>query len=340
MKRIIRRILPSYRAAAQTDGRLDLMESRITVTLLKRIKDLDYKYEYLFWLTQQLVGEKDLDTKKRIFLDLPKAVGTLRDIQLAESFLLQRIKKHTDDLDIRFFLMGGTALGAIRHKGFIPWDDDVDIGMLNDDCEKLIQRVNENDKLISILRYYDYNGCSMIKVKFVFSENFYIDIFPFDRVRLDSSKINDYKTELWSLTQNYTKEIAKRIETNDSLEPFIRPIFLPNLDSYAKNYYKEIMDELKCFNGEDIYIHESAINGYDFLSSREIWRQEEVFPFMIDEVEFEGIKYDMIKDYREKLETFLGDIWSFPQNLRAIHSAEFDAKIEEDIEHLRFLRII
>lgn len=58
-----------------------------------------------------------------------------------------------EENDINYHLTGGTALGAVRHKGFIPWDDDIDIDVARKDYDKLINLINEKYKD----KYYIHN---------------------------------------------------------------------------------------------------------------------------------------------------------------------------------------
>lgn len=53
--------------------------------------------------------------------------------------MLEYLKVICKENAIEWFLIGGSAIGAVRHKGFIPWDDDIDLGMKRKDFEKFIE---------------------------------------------------------------------------------------------------------------------------------------------------------------------------------------------------------
>ena len=67
----------------------------------------------------------------------------LRKLQLAELEVFKDFIKICDENGLSYFLFAGCAIGVERHKGFIPWDDDIDIGMLRDDYEKVLKIYRE-----------------------------------------------------------------------------------------------------------------------------------------------------------------------------------------------------
>ncbi|RDU66083.1 hypothetical protein CQA53_04580 [Helicobacter didelphidarum] len=61
--------------------------------------------------------------------------------------MAKAFKKVCDKHKLKYFLYGGSLLGAVRHLGFIPWDDDMDFGMLREDYDKLIELYKQNPKI-------------------------------------------------------------------------------------------------------------------------------------------------------------------------------------------------
>ena len=61
----------------------------------------------------------------------------LKQLQNVEVDMLEIFVRICEKYDIKYFAIYGTAIGCIRHQGFIPWDDDIDVGMLWEDYKKL-----------------------------------------------------------------------------------------------------------------------------------------------------------------------------------------------------------
>ena len=66
-----------------------------------------------------------------------KTLEQLHKIQLE---ILDEFIRICDKHNLEYYLVGGTLLGAIRHKGFIPWDDDIDVAMMRKDYDQFIKR--------------------------------------------------------------------------------------------------------------------------------------------------------------------------------------------------------
>ena len=125
-----------------------------------------------------------------------KNLKKLKETELEILIELDRIcKKH----NIKYSLTGGTLLGAIRHNGFIPWDDDIDIDMTRKDYNKFreIQKTELDSKRFYLDCIETKENCGMLYAKLkrkdsIYIEsssnrdekeqNIWIDIFPIDNI--------------------------------------------------------------------------------------------------------------------------------------------------------------
>lgn len=133
---------------------------------------------------------KDFQTKRLL---------SLRELQLLQLDTMKHIHAVCVQEGINYYMIGGTLLGAIRHHGFIPWDDDIDIAMLRCDYERFKRVFNAHFSADSyFLQSYDTDrdfrpAMLRVCIKGTYQDlrseahlknckNTYIDIFPLDNV--------------------------------------------------------------------------------------------------------------------------------------------------------------
>ncbi|MCL1864046.1 MAG: LicD family protein [Defluviitaleaceae bacterium] len=132
----------------------------------------------------------------------------LRKLQMIELDILKEVDRVCRKHDINYFLIYGTLLGAVRHKGFIPWDDDLDIGFLRKDYEKFCKIFqHEADTCKYFIQtwktdkhyYWNYGKIRRLDTEYIrlgqehmkYVTGIYIDIFPFDYLPLSNKASDD-----------------------------------------------------------------------------------------------------------------------------------------------------
>lgn len=156
----------------------------------------------------------------------------MRELSLDESRkimidMLEEIDEYCRNNNIQYFLTGGTLLGAIRHNGFIPWDDDIDIALKRNDYEKLINDFKSSSGNVEILCYknkknYIWPAAKVVNNKTVLIENgiekakigIFLDMFPLDYINGDYEFAKSFvrKVLMWKniLTLKYLKISNRR----------------------------------------------------------------------------------------------------------------------------------
>lgn len=126
-------------------------------------------------IAEQLKDLRNLMIYNHPIEGVHRAVGKLRLLQEGDMAFLKLFARKTESIGVQFWLDYGTLLGAVRHKGFVPWDDDLDISMTRVDFEKLLENI---DTLFPSDEGFETNLWAFLQIR-VKGTPLQIDVYPY-----------------------------------------------------------------------------------------------------------------------------------------------------------------
>jgi len=249
-------------------------------------------------------------------------VTDIREIQQMELGIMEYIHEICQKIGVKYFLAYGSLIGAVRHKGFIPWDDDMDICMLREDYEKLQDYLIANpDKRYEVMSYknnlnYVYpfmkvqdNHTYLLEedVRIDSNMGIYVDIFPVDGYE-DDSVFKDKMTRLIKKRQLSCYTFKGITNTKSLLNSLIRYIsviifYFTNTNKYIRGI-DELAKSRKVLDYEEVdYLIYKDMN-------KPVWRRE--WLEQVTTGTFEGKEFMIPKNYHEILTSDYGDYMQLP----------------------------
>ena len=272
----------------------------------------------------------------------------LNDTQRYILHVLREVVRVLDELNIPYYMQGGTMLGAIRHGGFIPWDDDVDLGIPRADYDRLLKEVAAHLPENLELRTYDdetdhhYYFARIVDTRYQIRrmgsleerlENIWVDLFPLDGMPNGCAARQLHKFRLLMTRLKFHLSCFEKVNIKRPGRPLVERIIikiavltrvgkwfntrkqLDKMDRLLKKYPVEESDYLVNFTGQTSY-------KFNEMFKKEVYGNGKLY-------QFESFSLMGPEQYDAYLKSLYGDYMTPPREEdRNAHAAEL-VPIEE-----------
>lgn len=246
-----------------------------------------------------------------------KKITSLEELKTIELNIMKHIHSFCESNDIKYFLAYGTLIGAIRHKGFIPWDDDIDLHMERKDydrfckefplsCEKLgLKLVNAHTP-----SFYGRDMAKVIDIRTVIYEQdfigddpigVFVDVWPLDSLPEEKTKRELFMRHNLYLQKLYYLRIANR----DSITPHKRILQSLIVGIDPRRLLSHIERFHRKYNGSTSHYLSCLSDPYIKVFTRSCFVESQIG-------KFEGCDFYIPNGYDEILQKIYGDYLQLP----------------------------
>lgn len=272
-----------------------------------------------------------------------KKIETLRELQLISTFIYKDLRTFCNNHDLQVYLHGGSLIGALRHKGYIPWDDDIDVCMSRPNYEKMLDisggKISEkctvidpqsDDTFNGYIPVIVYNNSKIESGQYRTKEELKIgvSVFVYDGIISNAVLQKLYYAHMFLLRSEHALCRADFNHVNTTVAKKVGPILqrFYKIES-VKKYKKKVLNLQRKYSYENSrYVSTNA----DFQSSKEVCLKENFEKAV--EIQFEGIQSFTYSHYDSHLRKYYGDYMKLPPKEQQEPKHSFKAWIEDEFD--------